>query len=240
MSGNEQVLAKVESLKSRLIAIEAYWDGDSTGWYVLLSAITTDLQSHFLGGFSNGGDFKLFTGEVPPWPGAIAAKQLGDELTERLGVEFYFPSPEYPEDDCPRWIDRSKGYPCRDCGILLLQTPDCRWLGLCFHCHLAEERKRRELQSNKTEYRRYESVCPRCGGLTITISLEENKNHPATLLCKHCVMWEKIGDRLTEERKETIRNLAKSGYQILAIKQARDLLGLSVEEAADLVHELTK
>ena len=65
-------------------------------------------------------------------------------MTARFGVPFYFPSPNYPEQDCPRWRDRDKGTPCAGCGIPLLQEPDCSWRGRCYECYLAEEKRRRK------------------------------------------------------------------------------------------------
>jgi hypothetical protein len=237
------ILAKVGSLKSRLIAIEAYWGSNS--WDVLLDAVTNDLQSHSLGVFSPLGvkptdsDFKPFIGEIRAWPQAIAAMQLGNELAEQFGVEFYFPSPDYREADCAHWKDRSKGYPCHSCGILLLQAPDCLWLGICSHCHQAEEGKQGESKPYKTIFRNVQ-VCLRCGGFGISASDEDIKDRLTTRLCEHCIMWEKIGDRLTDEHRESIRNLAKSKGIIHAIKRARELLGISLREANFLVYELTK
>jgi hypothetical protein len=140
----EEILSNVDRLESTPVAIQALWDGDTTGWFIEFSAITDDLQRHWLGVLSEGGDFRVFTGQVPPWPEAAAAQRLGRELAERLGAQFYFPSPEHPEDDCPDWTERDKGSPCRRCGILLLQQRDTPWYGLCHFCHGEEERERRE------------------------------------------------------------------------------------------------
>jgi hypothetical protein len=79
---------------------------------------------------------------VPPWPEALTAQQVSAEVTACFGVPFYFPSPNYPEQDCPRWRDRDKGTPCAGCGISLLQEPDCSWRGRCYECYLAEEKRR--------------------------------------------------------------------------------------------------
>jgi hypothetical protein len=91
----EVILANLNSLKSTPVAIQALWDGDTTGWFIRLSAIADNAQLYPLGDLSDGGDIRLFSGQVPPWPEAAAARQLGNELAGRFGAEFYFPSPDH-------------------------------------------------------------------------------------------------------------------------------------------------
>ncbi|WP_339745391.1 hypothetical protein [uncultured Rubinisphaera sp.] len=158
---NENIRAQVDSLSSSPIAFEALWDGDSSGWFIQFAAITADSQTLPLGVVSHGGDIRLFNGQVPPWPEAAAAKLLGNELAELFCAEFYFPSPDHPEDECPSWHDRKQGYPCRRCGILLFQRDDCRWRGICYYCHLDEEREKREAQW--TPEQRAGPRCSICG-----------------------------------------------------------------------------
>jgi hypothetical protein len=132
-------------LPAAAVAIEAYWDGDSSGWFVVLVAVVggdAGYEGRSLWA-SKGYDFRLFTGQVPPWPEARRAAELGQALATPLGVPFYFPSPDHPEDDCPRWWERDKGTPCRRCGIPLLQRDPCSHRGVCYQCHLAEEKQAR-------------------------------------------------------------------------------------------------
>lgn len=254
----EQILASVDSLKSIPIAIEALWDGDSTGWFVCFAAITADSQSHPLGVLSEGGDIRLFNGQVPPWPEAVAAQQLGNELAERFGAEFYFPSPENPEDDCPSWHDRTKGYPCRRCGILLLQRHPCPWRGICYHCHLAEEREQREAKWTPAQragprchicgnpatkelngrpacaecFDKYEVyTCERCNGVTM---IPKSIGH--TSLCSQCELLTAI-DLLTDAQRNTIRDAIAKG-RIRGIQTAMALMRCSLQEANDVVHLL--
>src|SRR5262245_57424494 len=120
----EQLLAEAGALPERPVAFEAFWDGDTSGWFVTLSAILkseTGYRDSFLGMIRGGGDIRLFNGQAPPWGEARLAREVGDELAARFGVPFYFPSPNHPEDECPRWWEQHQGYPCRRCGILLLQ-----------------------------------------------------------------------------------------------------------------------
>lgn len=60
---------------------------------------------------------RLFKGQAPPWGEARCATEFGQALATSLGVPFYFPSPDHPEVDCPRWWERDQGTPCCGCGI---------------------------------------------------------------------------------------------------------------------------
>lgn len=254
----EQIFAKVDSLESPPIAIEALWDGDTDGWFVCLAAITTDLQWHALGVLSDGGDIRIFNGQVPPWPEAAAARQIGKEIAERFGAEFYFPSPDYPEDDCPSWHQRAQGYPCRRCGILLLQRDPCPWRGICYHCHLAEEREERESKWTPEQragprcrvcgnpaihelngdpacevcFEKYEVyTCERCNGVTMLL-----KSIGHTSLCSSCEIRESI-DALTNEQKDAIlKGLAKG--RLIGIHAAMDVMRCSLTEAHRVLHFL--
>ena len=255
---HEQILVEVDSLKSTPIVFEALWDGDSTGWFVCFAAITADLQTHPLGVVSDGGDIRLFNGQVPPWPEAAAAKQLGNELAERFGAEFYFPSPDHPEDDCPSWNERSQGYPCRRCGILLLQRHPCPWRGICYHCHLDEEREKREAEWTPEQragprchvcgnpatrelnggpacaecFDKYEVyACKRCNGVTMIL-----KSIDHTSLCSRCELQDSI-DALSDSQRNTIRNAMAKG-RLNGIQSAMDVMGCSLHKADYVVHIL--
>lgn len=141
----DALLARAASLPPNPVAFEAFWDGDTSGWYVVLVAIYaedlpgwrrySEVSMSALQGA--GGDIRLFNGQTPPWPEAAVAHEVGEILAKKHGVEFFFASPNHPESDCPRWWDRDKGYPCRACGLLLLQRDPCPWRGVCYQCHLA-------------------------------------------------------------------------------------------------------
>jgi hypothetical protein len=73
----KSILAKVEALSSSPTVFQALWDGDSNGWFVRFSTITNDGQSHPLDVLSDGGDIRLFNGQVPSWTEAIAAGNWG-------------------------------------------------------------------------------------------------------------------------------------------------------------------
>ena len=101
-------------------------------------------EEHYIGTLSLGNDIRLFNGTVPPYPEAVLAKEIGLKLERKYGLDFYFPSPIQPDDDCPRWLDRDKGISCEDCGKLIIPT-DSPYLPkeICYNCHLERERKER-------------------------------------------------------------------------------------------------
>ncbi|MFI6514161.1 hypothetical protein ACIBF1_01215 [Spirillospora sp. NPDC050679] len=92
----------------RVEAIEAVWDGDTDGWFVLLLAVAARPErEHVLASVRRGGDIRVFNGQVPPWPEAVEAARVGAEVAARLGVPFHFASPDEPDDEAPRWWSRS-------------------------------------------------------------------------------------------------------------------------------------
>jgi len=135
-------LRKIDELPMTPVAVQALWDGDTYGWVLEFSAILPQpsrLHPQYtfvwLGGLrGKGGDFRLFTGEVPPWPEAETGRALGEILTER-GIEFYFPSPYEPEDDCPLWWEKDDYLHCKICNMPLKQHPSHPHYGICAICH---------------------------------------------------------------------------------------------------------
>lgn len=251
------ILAKFESLKSPPLAIQALWDGDSEGWHIWFSAIAYDGQVYYLGILSDS-DIRLSNGQAPLWPEAMAAQQLGGELAKQHGAEFYFPSPNHPEDDCPQWSERALGYPCQRCGIPLLQHDTCPWRGLCFHCHLDQKREQREAKWTSEEragprchicgnpatgelngapacancidkYKVY--TCANCGTTTM---LSKSMSH--TELCSHCELQNAI-DALTPAQRNTIRD-AKAKGLIAGIKSAKEVMGCSLNDAQSVLYLL--
>lgn len=96
--------SQVNALPRRPAAIEALWDGDTRGWFVLLLAVMTDPPAETtLAAIRHGGDLRLFNGQVPPWPEAQEAMTTGPALAEHFGLPFHFPSSDTPDDEAPRW-----------------------------------------------------------------------------------------------------------------------------------------
>lgn len=139
-----EIFEAVLALPRPPVAVQAWWDGDSEGWMVCIDAVHAYGQSFGSESIAclrgSDGDLRLFNGGVPPWPEAQIASEAGRLIESRLKIPFFFPSPEEPEEDCPRWWDRHLAKPCLACGKLLLQEPKIPWLGYCYKCHLKNER----------------------------------------------------------------------------------------------------
>jgi hypothetical protein len=145
----DQIHTKLGAIGRTPVAFEAHWDGDTSGWFLVLSAVVdestnADEPSYTAVDLTTlahpAGDIRLFRGEVPPWPEAKQADEIGRSLATQFGVPFFFPSPKYPEDSCPHWWQQEEAYPCGVCGIPLLQREPCPWRGVCYNCHLAQSR----------------------------------------------------------------------------------------------------
>lgn len=262
MESPQDFLEKAFQCPAPSEAIEALWDGDTDGWFVHLVVIhradergETRYHDFYLGALrEEAGDLRIVNGQVPPWPEAERAKEVGRELAERLGVPFYFASPDHPEDECPRWWERDRGRPCRRCGALLLQPDSCPHLGVCYHCHLDEERAKKEAERAPEERawtgprcsicgrpavpsRRSAALCQECldeyhefGCSQCGASGLLHKSQPLTDTCQDCNARERIVGLRVDERDEIVR-LVRSDRWISAIKKARESLGLSIHEA---------
>lgn len=106
-SSFESLKEKIAALSGTVKCIQALWDGDTHGWFIRLAVITFDGVAYLenpLITFSFGGDIRAFRGEVPPWPEAISAKEVGRQLAHHFLADFYFPSPDTPNDRCPSWL----------------------------------------------------------------------------------------------------------------------------------------
>jgi hypothetical protein len=263
LPSREKLLAKADSLPGPPVAIEALWDGDSGGWGVTLAAVLRSgdgYRSHAIAFLRGGGDIRLFNGHVPPWPEARLAAEIGAELAGRFGVPFHFPSPERPEEDCPTWAERDQGYPCRRCGISLLQRDECPWRGNCYHCHLAEERERKEAKwtpeeragprchicGNPATSTMYDSpMCPdcldkyedyKCSRCGVSVLILKTVCH--TDLCTSCDRRARL-DAVPAEQREAIRAARTTGGESAAIRVARDLLGWGLYDALAAVREIS-
>ena len=101
-------------------AIEALWDGDSSGWFVVLCAITrrpspahprhTSTELAILQ--ARIGDWEPFTRRGPSelaGPHAWLALEVGGAVARERGIPFHFASPDREDDDLPRWWDTDTG-----------------------------------------------------------------------------------------------------------------------------------
>jgi hypothetical protein len=145
---------KARRITQKIHVIQVLWDGDTQGWFLAIDAVTAPslegpFTRHPLGSLRYGGDLRLFNGQVPPWPESIVARAAGERLAADLGVEFYFPCPDEPDDDCPDWWERDRAVACRDCGKRI-RTGRGPYMPAdqCYPCEL-KERSKRELIEDK-------------------------------------------------------------------------------------------
>lgn len=264
----DDLLRKAGEAPAPPVAIEAFWDGDTAGWFVVLVVIYLDgsaqgrqhrdLDLAVMRG--EGGDLRIFDGEVPPWPEAVRAKVAGEDLAARLGIPFFFASPEHPEDECPRWWEQSQSYPCRRCGIALLQRDRCPWRGACYHCHLAEKEEKREAQRSPeqrsaprcgicgrpategagTEPRcsdclaRYEDhECSGCGAKVTRL-----KGGDQASVCSSCELSARFAE-VSESDRQAIRDAVAKEGEGPGIRAAMRILGWSLLDASFAVRRLT-
>jgi hypothetical protein len=157
-------LVLLQDKRNEYVATQALWDGDTRGWFLdlslvcKLSSISTVVQVIFvptgkslddfqkeygascLASMRFDSDIRLFNGTVPPYPEAWVAQQVGKALEEKLGIPFYFPSPNEANDDCPCWWEQDKGINCADCGKLVIPSDSPYMMkDVCYHCQLNRE-----------------------------------------------------------------------------------------------------
>jgi hypothetical protein len=141
--------SEIQKVPGRHTVLEALWDGDTQGWFLILSLYAEvgklfwkKETSHHLGIVSFGSDIRLFNGEAPLWPEAELAKEWGQQAAEKYGLIFYFPSDKEPDDDCPSWTKRHLAIQCADCGKSIIPT-DSEYLPkeICYNCHLSRRFK---------------------------------------------------------------------------------------------------
>jgi hypothetical protein len=97
LPSREELLAKAAALPGSPVALGACWDGDSTGWFVILYAMLSGERCHYLSFLRGGSDYRIFADDMQPWPEAALAQAVGTELSALYGVPFEFPSPDRPE-----------------------------------------------------------------------------------------------------------------------------------------------
>ncbi|SNY44080.1 hypothetical protein [Paractinoplanes atraurantiacus] len=106
----EQLIAEAAAIPAPIAAIEAYWDGDTQGWHVVLVAVVRRPSSRHptfdevrLTIVDGGGDIRLFNDQAPPWSDEQSATAQGQAIAAHFSVPFFFASPDLPVLDPPRW-----------------------------------------------------------------------------------------------------------------------------------------
>ncbi len=144
----EELDIKIQRIGGNPTVLEALWDGDTQGWFLMLyihiteNSISNLAQRHYLGTISLGTDIRLFNGESYTEIGV--AKELGQKAVDKYGLIFYFPSDKAPDDDCPEWNERHLGINCVDCNKLIM-PPDSPYLpkDICYNCNSDRKSKTR-------------------------------------------------------------------------------------------------
>jgi len=140
---------KIKQIGGRPTVLEALWDGDTQGWYLLLYLYTKSGSifkkketRHFLGEVSISEGMEHFTNGK--WTISELANQFGKQAIEKYKLTFYFPSQEDADDDCPKWTEKHLAIHCADCNKLIIPT-DSPYLpkDICYNCHLKREQNER-------------------------------------------------------------------------------------------------
>lgn len=143
----EELDEKIQATRGLPTVLEALWDGDTEGWFLVLSLYAKtggvfwgSEERDYLGVVRLGDDLQIFNGDMPPWAEAVLAKDWGQKAVEKYGLTFYFPSDKEPDDDCPKWTEKHYGFPCVDCGKLIrLRYSDYVPHDVCHSCNLKRE-----------------------------------------------------------------------------------------------------
>jgi hypothetical protein len=139
-----ELIAAINTESTPPVAIQALWDGDTVGWFLCLQAVyptSSGWRAREVALLTCGTDYRLFSGEVPPWPEARIASELGEAVARHYGVPFFFPSPNEPDDDCPPWWQQDRAVACARCHKLVFPTTAPHRLpGLCYSYDLRQSR----------------------------------------------------------------------------------------------------
>ncbi|RYZ17312.1 MAG: hypothetical protein EOO70_02285 [Myxococcaceae bacterium] len=258
----QELIAQLPQMPAAPVAIEALWDGDTQGWFVALCVVVVTAghhESRVLRHFRGGGDIRLFQGSVPPWPEAVEAAAVGEQLAANLGIPFYFPSPDHPEDECPPWWERASGMPCTRCSIPILPHHGGeRGPHLCHFCRVHSATEAREAQWTPEQrlaprcticgapasdesgvmplcegcHARYQSsACAVCG-----VQVTQRRDHGASTVCRLCAARQQLAELAPAVRRR-LREAQGDGY-LTAVREVRAALGCGIIEAQEALEVL--
>lgn len=153
----EELDEKIKATGGMPTVLEALWDGDTNGWFLILSlyAKTGNVfwgseECHHLGVARYNKQPGIFKDDVPRWPEAALVRDWGQKAIEKYGLTFYFPSDKEPDDNCPPWTEKHYGFPCADCGKLIrLRYSEYVPHDICNSCNSKREWKE-SLRRNDT------------------------------------------------------------------------------------------
>ncbi|WP_405791758.1 hypothetical protein OG753_36735 [Streptomyces sp. NBC_00029] len=103
----ESLALRAGGTAGRTVAVEAIWDGDTSGWFVVLLAVTAEPAEESVLATITWSSAERYLGEGADrggrYPMAVVAERVGGALADRLDVPFHFASPDDPDDEAPRW-----------------------------------------------------------------------------------------------------------------------------------------
>jgi hypothetical protein len=143
-----EIKSKITNATGKPVCIQALWDGDTSGWFLILSVVLKKsgifrkkYEEMYLTTIRQGGDLRICNGEVPPWPEAVIGQEIGKRLSKEFHTAFFFPSSSEPDDDCPNWLNREKGINCVNCKKLIIPSwSQHRRKDMCYNCELRAEK----------------------------------------------------------------------------------------------------
>ncbi|MFY0673894.1 MAG: hypothetical protein JXQ87_10835 [Bacteroidia bacterium] len=148
----ELALELIKDIGGKPKVIEALWHRNLGEWFIELNLIVEkglinkELSTQFLGNISSATKSFICTAENP-FPQADYTKEIGGKLREKYDLEFYFPSPNDPDNNCPRWHEKERGIECNACKKLMFPNryPNMQ-KNLCYNCNLQREQVKEDEQ----------------------------------------------------------------------------------------------
>ncbi|MCB1180072.1 MAG: hypothetical protein KDK36_21015, partial [Leptospiraceae bacterium] len=143
------IIYKILGLKKTPIAFEALWDADKKGWFLELG-IVVEIDDHheknysillYLLSFKN--DISMYESKNRFHKESIYAKLIGEVISKKFNIPFWFPSPEEATDECPHWYEQDKAIKCGNCGKLFLHRSPYLPDDICSICFIKRERGRK-------------------------------------------------------------------------------------------------
>lgn len=141
--------SEIKEIGGKPKVLEALWDQDmSEGWFLCLYVyvetgffLNKKITRRPLGQFLSEREIIALSIEVSMEMISILAKELGKKAIEKYNLEFYFPSQDKPDSNCPKWTDQHLAINCADCNKLVLPSKS-PYLpkDICYNCHLIRDR----------------------------------------------------------------------------------------------------
>jgi hypothetical protein len=151
LKSKEEIKAIIESTETPPLAFQALWDTTEIEWLIL--SVVYEKEGVFFKKKMEEAYPRYHLGHFDTNEEIIAyIQELGDYFSTEYAVEFYFPSKEDRNDDCPNWWDRTKCV-CADCKTPIRKsfTNDYFPEIICFNC-MVRRQHAHSLIKNHREY----------------------------------------------------------------------------------------